>query len=161
MTLHVLPCDFDEACAFVRQHHRHHLPPCGHKFSLSASNEEKIVGVSIVGRPVARLLDDGATLEVIRLATDGTKNACSFLYAASWRATRALGYQKLITYILDTEPGTSLSAAGWKMVAQTQGGSWSRESRPRIDKHPTQGKLRWEKDVPTTNRRASGRKGKA
>jgi hypothetical protein len=144
MKLMVLPCDFDEACAFVRQHHRHHLPPCGHKFSLSATDGEKIVGVAIVGRPVARALDDGATLEVIRLATDGTKNACSFLYAASWRATRALGYQKLITYILDTEPGTSLSAAGWKIVAQTRGGSWSCQSRPRIDKHPTQGKLRWE-----------------
>jgi hypothetical protein len=144
VTLFVLPCDFDEACEFVRQFHRHHRPPVGHKFSLAATDGEKIVGVSIVGRPVARFLDDGQTLEVTRLATDGTKNACSFLYAASWRATRALGYQKLITYILDTEPGISLTAAGWKLVAQTQGGSWSCKSRPRVDKHPLQGKLRWE-----------------
>lgn len=142
--LSVLPCDFDEACAFVRQYHRHHLPPSGHKFSISATDGEKIVGVAMVGWPVARMLHDGMTLEVLRLASDGTKNACSFLYAASWRVTRALGYQKLITYILDTEPGTSLTAAGWRLVAQTRGGSWSRESRPRIDKHPTQGKLRWE-----------------
>jgi len=144
VSLFLLPCDFDEACAFVRQYHRHHLPPVGHKFSLSASDGEKIVGVSIIGRPVSRYLDDGETLEVIRLTTDGTKNACSFLYAASWRAARALGYRKLITYILDTEPGTSLFASGWRCIAQTQGGSWSRETRPRIDKHPTQGKLRWE-----------------
>ncbi len=146
MSLFVLPCDFDEACEFVRQFHRHHNPPIGHKFSLAASDGQKIVGVSVVGRPVSRVLDNGATLEVIRLATDGTKNACSFLYAASWRATRALGYQKLITYILGTEPGTSLSAAGWKCIGQTGGGSWSRLSRPRIDTHPLQGKLRWEKE---------------
>jgi len=144
LTLFVLPCDFDEACAFVRQYHRHHIPPVGHKFSLQATDGKKVVGVAIIGRPSARALDDGTTLEVTRLATDGTKNACSFLYAASWRAARALGYQKLITYILDTEPGTSLTASGWKCVAKTRGGTWSRADRPRIDKHPTQGKLRWE-----------------
>jgi hypothetical protein len=139
-----VPIDFDEACAFVAQHHRHHKPPQGHKFSIAAAMGEKIVGVVIVGRPVSRMMQDGWTLEVTRLATDGTKNACSFLYAAAWRATRAMGYRKLTTCILDTEPGTTLKAAGWRLVGQAGGGSWSVPSRPRVDKHPLQGKLRFE-----------------
>lgn len=140
----IVPIDFDEAVEFVRQFHRHHKPPQGHKFSLGLSDGEKIVGIAIVGRPVARHLQDGFTLEVTRLATDGTKNACSQLYAAAWRATRAMGYQLLITYILDTEPGTSLRAAGWKEVGRINGRSWSCPSRPRVDKHPLQGKLRFQ-----------------
>ena len=144
MKLVTVPIDFDEAVAFVRQYHRHHLPPQGHKFSIGLSDGEKIVGVAIVGRPVARHLQDGFTLEVTRLATDGTKNACSALYGACWRVAREMGYLKLITYILDTEPGTSLRAAGWKEIGRAGGGSWSVPSRPRVDKHPTQGKLRFE-----------------
>lgn len=101
-------------------------------------------GVVMVGRPVARGLDDGLCLEVTRLATDGCPNACSALYAASWRACRALGYRRLITYILDIEPGTSLAAAGWKCVGEVRGRSWSCVSRPRVDKSPLQGKLRFE-----------------
>ena len=160
-----VPVDFDEACAFVTQHHRHHIPPQGHKFSIAAAvmptpeseacdnnciligaheSDRRIVGVVIVGRPVSRMMQDGWTLEVTRLATDGTKNACSFLYAAAWRATRAMGYRKLTTCILDTEPGTTLRAAGWRLVGQAGGGSWSVPSRPRVDKHPLQGKLRFE-----------------
>ena len=145
--LTITPCDLDEANAFVRQHHRHHGKVVGHKFSLAITDGESVRGVAIVGRPVSRRLDDGLTLEVVRLASDGCPNACSALYAASWRATRALGYRRLITYILGTEPGTSLAAAGWRCVAETSGGSWSRESRPRIDKHPLQGKPRWEAPV--------------
>lgn len=143
----VVPCAFDEACAFVSQYHRHHKPPQGHKFSIAASVGQKIVGVVIVGRPTSRFLDDGWTLEVTRLATDGTKNACSFLYAAAWRAARELGYRKLTTCILDTEPGTTLRAAGWKLVGKAGGGSWSVPSRPRVDKHPLQMKLRFEVEV--------------
>ena len=90
------------------------------------------------------ILDNGMTLEVTRCATDGTPNACSFLYAAAWRATKALGFRKLITYILITEPGTSLVAAGWKCLGEAGGGSWSSPSRPTIDKHPLQLKLKWE-----------------
>jgi hypothetical protein len=101
-------------------------------------------GVAIVGRPTARRLDDGLTLEVTRVATDGCQNACSALYAAAWRAARAMGYRKIVTFTLDTEPGTSLRAAGWRVIHQTSGGSWSRENRPRVDKHPLQGKFRWE-----------------
>jgi hypothetical protein len=142
--LFAVPVDFDEACAFVAEHHRHHVPPQGHKYSIAAAQGEKVVGVVIVGRPVSRMMQDGWTLEVTRLATDGTKNACSFLYAAAWRAARAMGFRKLTTCILDTEPGTTLRAAGWRLVGQAGGGAWGREKRPRVDKHPTQGKLRFE-----------------
>ena len=141
------PITFGEACQFIKDHHSHHLPPQGWKFGIAVNDGEKVVGVVTVGRPVARMLDDGWTAEVTRLCTDGTKNACSMLYAACWRAARAIGYRRLITYILDTEPGTSLTAAGWKLVGQTGGGSWSREDRPRVDKHPLQGKLRFERSI--------------
>jgi hypothetical protein len=141
----VVPSELDEANAFVALHHRHHKPVVGHKFSIAISDDLGVVrGVAIVGRPVARMLDDGWTLEVLRLATDGCKNACSALYSAAWRAAREMGFKKLVTYILDSEPGTSLRAAGWKCIGEAGGGSWSRGSRPRVDKHPLQAKLRWE-----------------
>lgn len=105
----------------------------------------------VVGRPVARALDDGWTLEVTRMCTDGTRNACSLLYGAAWRATRALGYHKLMTYTLNTEPGTSLLASGWKLVGQTdpvrrgkKHPGWNSPNRARADDHPLQPKLRWE-----------------
>jgi hypothetical protein len=143
--LQVVPSELAEANAFVEQHHRHHRPVIGHKFSIAVADEGGAVrGVAIIGRPVARMLDDGWTLEVLRLATDGCKNACSALYAAAWRTVREMGFRKLVTYILDTEPGTSLRAAGWKCVGEAGGGSWSRANRPRVDKHPTQSKLRFE-----------------
>jgi hypothetical protein len=134
----------DEANAFVREHHRHHKPVVGHLFSLGAALEGKIVGIAIVGRPVARGRDDGVTAEVTRLATDGTDNACSFLYGASARAAFALGFKRIGTYILASERGKSLSAAGWRQIAEVRGRSWDTPSRPRVDKHPTQGKLLFE-----------------
>src|ERR1700675_963842 len=120
----------DEANAFVTEHHRHHKRVVGHVFSIGAALDGKIVGVAIVGRPVARGRDDGVTAEVTRLATDGTRNACSFLYGASARAAFALGFKRIGTYILASEPGTSLTGAGWRMVGETGGGSWSRGDRP-------------------------------
>ena len=144
MKLRLAPIDFAQAAAFVREHHRHHTPPVGHKFSLAAMVDDKLVGVAIIGRPVARGRDDGLTLEVTRLCTDGTKNACSFLYGAAARATFALGYRRIGTYILKREPGTSLEAAGWKLIGEVRGRSWSCESRPRTDKHPTELKLLFE-----------------
>jgi len=131
------PLTLAEANEFVSQHHRHHKPVVGHKFSIGAANGERIVGVVIVGRPVARMRDDGMTLEVTRLATDGTKDACSFLYGAARRACFALGYKRIGTYILASEPGTSLVAAGWKLIGVAGGGSWNVPSRPRVDKAPT------------------------
>lgn len=142
--LEIVPIFQDEAFAFIEQYHRHHKKPVGSVFQIAMSDGEKIVGVAIVGRPVSRMLNDGWTLEVTRLCTDGTPNACSKLYSASWRVTRELGYRKLITYILNTEPGTSLAAAGWKLIGERGGGSWSVPSRPRVDKHPTQKKLLFE-----------------
>lgn len=100
--------------------------------------------MAIVGRPVARGLQDGWTAEVTRVATDGTPNAPSALYGACWRVARALGYRRLVTYTLATEPGTSLRAAGWRVVGEVRGRSWSCASRPRVDRAPAQEKLRWE-----------------
>lgn len=140
MKLSLAPISFEDASAFVREHHRHHTPPVGHKFSIGAM----AVGVVIVGRPVSRMRDDGQTLEVTRLCTSGHRNACSFLYGAAARAAFALGYRRIGTYVLKSEPGTTLRAAGWKLIAETAGGKWSRSSRRRTDKHPTEPKLLWE-----------------
>ena len=143
----IVPCDLGEANAFVSQYHRHHKPVPGHKFSIAVVAEERVVGVAIVGRPVARHVDDGWTLEVNRVATDGTPNACSALYGAMRRATFALGYRKLVTYTLASESGSSLRGAGWRLIGYAstrEGQGWNRQSRPRVDKHPLQRKLRWE-----------------
>jgi hypothetical protein len=141
----VVPLPLDEANAFVAQHHRHHGRVVGHKFSLGVSTQDgEIHGVAIVSRPVSRRLDNGLTLEITRVATDGAKDACSALYGACRRAAFALGYKRLVTYTLASEGGVSLKAAGYTLVGEAGGGSWSRSSRPRVDKHPTQAKLRWE-----------------
>lgn len=143
-SLFIIPIFQKEAFAFIEQNHRHHKKPVGSIFQIALSNNEKIVGVAIVGRPVARHLQNGFTVEVTRLCTDGTKNACSMLYSACWRAAKELGYRKLITYILNTEPGTSLKASGWKLIGEKGGGSWSVPSRKRVDKHPLQKKILFE-----------------
>ena len=142
--LDAIPLTLSEANELVRRLHRHHPPVVGHKFSIGAVVGGEIVGAAIIGRPVARLLDDGLTLEVTRLATDGTRNACSFLYGRAARATFALGYKRIGTYILASESGASLKAAGWRLIGQAGGGTWNRENRPRIDLAPTQAKLRFE-----------------
>ena len=144
MSLQLQPITYPEACKFIKLHHRHHLPPQGWKFGIAVNDGNKVVGVITVGRPVARMLDDGWTLEVTRSCTDGTPNANSKLYSAAWRATRALGYKKLITYTLQSEPGTSLKAAGWKLVGEAGGGTWNRKRRPRVDTHPVGQKMLWE-----------------
>jgi hypothetical protein len=144
MSLFIQPITFKEACAFIRKHHRHHKPPTGWMFGCAVNDGEKVVGVATVGRPVARMLCDGFTLEVNRLCTDGTPHAASALYGACWRAAKALGYRRLITYILAEEPGTSLRAAGWRNVGLRGGGSWSVPSRPRVDTHPLGQKQLWE-----------------
>lgn len=144
VALELQPIDFDEACAFVAEHHRHHKPPRGHKFSVAVSDGAKVVGVAMVGRPVARNSDDGWTLEVNRVATDGTRNACSMLYRAAWRAASAMGYKRLITYTLPSEGGASLRAAGARLVGEAGGGTWNRRTRNRVDTHPMQLKLLWD-----------------
>lgn len=144
-TLEIVPMTFREACSFISQHHRHHRPPQGMVFAIGVADGDMVVGVATIGRPVARILNDGWTLEVTRLATTGERNACSILYAAAWRAARAMGYRRLITYTLPQEGGASLRGSGWRCLGEAGGGSWSRQSRPRVDTHPTQTKLRWER----------------
>lgn len=144
MKFDIVPLPLDEANEYIRRHHRHHGRVVGHKFSLAVVQGEMIRGVAIVGRPVARGLDDGFTLEITRVATDGAKDACSALYGACRRAAFALGYRKLVTYTLARESGVSLRAAGYRLVGEVRGRSWNCTTRPRVDKHPTQGKLRWE-----------------
>ena len=133
--LEITPISLEEANAFVESHHRHHRPVPGAKFCVSVSNDGKVCGVTIVGRPVARKLDNGWTLEVNRVCTDGTKNACSLLYGAAWRAAKAMGFRRLITYTLPEEGGASLRAAGWALIGERGGGNWNVKTRPRIDTH--------------------------
>lgn len=114
--------DLDVARQFVREHHRHNQPPFGHKFSIACYDGNRLCGVAMVGRPLARMIDDGMTLEIIRNCTDGTYNACSMLYGACVRAAKALGYRKIITYTLESEPGTSLRASGFSIAAEKCGG---------------------------------------
>lgn len=138
------PLTFDKACAFVARFHRHHPPSRGWLFGIAAENEATLVGVITIGRPVARHYQDGYTCEATRCCTDGTKNACSMLYAAGWRAARAMGYRRLITYTLATEPGSLLRATGFRQVHHTRAESWDRPSRPRIDASPAVPKVLWE-----------------
>lgn len=142
--LTVVPITFKAANEFVSAHHRHHRKVVGCKFCVAVSDGEKIVGVGIVGRPVARMADDGFTVEVNRVCTTGEKNACSMIYGAAWRAARALGYLRCITYTLPSEGGASLRASNYKLIGEAGGGKWSRPSREREDNHPTELKLKWE-----------------
>lgn len=131
--LHLVPVRFADACGFVEMWHRHHSPPIGCKFCIGVADDNGVLhGVAIVGRPVARHLDNGLTLEVTRTATDGTSNANSMLYGAAARASFALGYQRLITYTQASESGSSLKGAGWKVIAERKArGGWTCPSRPR------------------------------
>jgi hypothetical protein len=143
----IVPVSYRLACEFIEQHHRHHRPPQGHKFSIGLEHEGSLVGVVCVGRPVSRFLDDGTTAEVTRLCTTGVPNSCSMLYAASSNSAKAMGYRRIITYILETETGASLKASGWKFDVSSEGGSWSSPSRKRNDKHPLIPKQRWAKEL--------------
>lgn len=142
--IEVTPITLREARAYVERNHRHHKAPQGGIFAVAVSDAERVRGVAIVGRTVARMAADGWTAEVTRVCTDGARNACSMLYGAAWRACRAMGYKRLITYTLPSESGASLRGAGWRLIGEAGGGSWNRSTRPRIDTHPTQTKLRWQ-----------------
>lgn len=114
----LVPITLREACAFIAQHHRHNKPPRGWKFGVGLRCGDALVGVATAGRPVARHFDDGLTLEVNRACTDGTRNANSKLYGAVWRAAKAMGYRRCITYTQSDETGASLRAAGWRRVKE-------------------------------------------
>lgn len=145
--LQAVPMDLEGANEFVARHHRHHSAVVGHKFSIGAAMEGELVGVVIIGRPVSRRRDDGETLEVTRLCSTGGKNVCSFLYGAAARATFALGFRRIGTYIRADEPGTTLKAAGWRLIGETPGRSWSVPSRPRKDKTDLIPRLLFEKSL--------------
>lgn len=138
-----------EAAEFVDNFHRHNKAPQGGLFATGVSDGHSLVGVAIVGRPVARALDDGQTAEVVRccVLSSAPRNACSFLYARCWQAAKALGWRRLVTYTLQTESGASLRGAGWRVVAQLparDAGGW--KSRPGREWQSVvgQAKLRWE-----------------
>lgn len=155
MTLEIVPVDLARARRFIAEHHRHNIPPQGHKFSAGLMSDGELVGVVVVGRPVARNLDDGTTLEVTRTCTDGTKNGNSMLYGAAARAAKALGFRRLITYTLAEEPGSSLLASGFYLDADIPGGdSWLRPKRMRYERdlfgnerRPTGPKRRWVREL--------------
>lgn len=127
-----IPMELKDAQAYINKYHRHHQAAHRDKFRIAASDGNNILGVIQVGRPVSRVLDDGKTLEVLRLCTNGGKNVCSFLYSRAARVAKEMGYEKIITYILESERGTSLKSSGWKLEADGVGGSdWNVPSRPR------------------------------
>lgn len=145
-TLRLVPITRDQAVAYLIAHHRHHGRPQGYRYAVGVQVDGQLCGVAMAGRPVSRHLDDGHTIEIVRLATDGTPNACSALYGACWRAARALGYRRAVTYTHATESGASLRASGWRQVAELPPRrSWSAPSRPRAAK-ATDGipRIRWE-----------------
>lgn len=153
--LQIRPITLREANRFVEEHHRHNKPTRGHKFSIACYVGEKLCGVAIAGRPEARRLDDGLTVEICRVCTDGTYNACSILYGACARVARDMGYKRVITYTLISESGTSLRASGFINCGEAGGVSWDRPSRPREvtqttlygeeRKYSAEKKVRWEK----------------
>lgn len=156
--LELTPITLREANAFVQSYHRHHKPSQGHKFSIGAMEDGHLVGVAICGRPVSRRMDDGFTLEVNRLCTDGTKNACSILYGAAYRAAKAMGYHRVITYILESEPGTSLKAAGYLCEGRAGGLEWNGERKPKSEnQYPHEMKTRWVKNIKQQEEKMNGR----
>ena len=145
MNYEVIPISFRYACNIVSLFHRHHKPPQGHKFSLGLEVEGKMAAIVIVGRPVARGLDDGRTLEITRICVieDGIKNCVSILLGAVCKAAKAMGYQRIVTYILEGEHGSSLKASNFQIDGMVHGRTWSCESRPRQDNHPLDNKVRY------------------
>ena len=128
--------ELSEANAYVTEHHRHHKAVRGHRFSLACYADGRRCGVANVGRPRSRRIDQHTTVEVLRLCTDGTRNTCSKLYGACRRAAKALGYDRLITYILENEDGASLRASGFSYCYTNRGGSWNQPGRPRTVQAP-------------------------
>jgi hypothetical protein len=157
MSLRLVPVTLERARGFIQDHHRHNIPPHKWKFGVGVANDTGLVGVAVVARPVSRLLqtNDPLCLEVIRTCTDGTQNANSMLYGAASRASKALGYERLYTYTLAEEPGTSLKATGWVVDAELRPRpTWDTPSRRRSqlddqgnDRRPPGAKVRWRKDL--------------
>ncbi len=136
--LKVKPIDLKTANRYVEENHRHNGKVLIHRFSIAVYDDDRLCGVAICGNPLARKLDDGKTIEVRRVCTDGTKNACSILYGRCARIAKEMGWERIITYLLETESGVSLRASGWQIEAEGVGGkSWDVQSRPRMVKEQT------------------------
>lgn len=145
MSLEIRPITFRQACDFIQEHHRHHKPTVGCKFCIGLFDDnENMVGCAVCGRPVSRHLDDGLTVEINRLCTDGTKNACSILYGAACRTAKAMGYRKAVTYILESENGASLRASNFVCEGSAGGTHWTGK-RNRGQDIPAEMKTRWVK----------------
>ncbi len=143
--MQAVPIHIKEANAFIAKYHRHSLPTVGGKFAVGAMRHGQLVGVAVAGRPVARPLDDGRTIEVLRVCTDGTPNCCSFLYARVAKIARLFGYTRVITYTLEEEGGASLRAVGGRVVGRVGAREWSAPNRPRRSQAVyRKKKLRWE-----------------
>lgn len=141
--LRIRPINLKEANEFVAKYHRHHKPSIRHKFSVACYDGDRLCGVAVCGRPVSRFLDNGLILEINRLCTDGTYNACSKLYGACRRIAKDMGYAKIITYILESEPGASLKASGYICEGRAGGIMWTGERSGRDNGVPKELKTRW------------------
>lgn len=143
--MEIRPITFKTACEYVDRYHRHHKPTVGCKFCIGVFDIDGTMhGCSICGRPVSRYYDDGFTLEINRVCTDGTYNACSMLYGASCRVAKAMGYKKIITYILKSENGASLKASNFICEGEAGGTHWT-GARNKNQSIPAEMKIRWAK----------------
>ena len=144
MRMNIRPITFRQASDFINKYHRHHKATVGHKFSIGLFDEDQLVGCAVCGRPVSRHLDDGVTCEINRLCTDGTKNACSMLYGACCRIAKEMGYERIITYILESENGASLKASNFVCDGVAGGTHWTGERNKGLN-IPNEMKTRWSK----------------
>lgn len=140
----IIPLSLKQANEFVTVHHRHHKAVAGCKFCIGLEQDDKLIGVAICGRPVSRYFDDGKTLEINRLCTNGTYNACSKLYGACTRIAKEMGYSKVITYILESENGASLKASNFICEGKAGGKIWT-GTRKCDNGVPREYKQRWVK----------------
>lgn len=140
--MEIRPVTLRQAAEFISDHHRHHKAPVGCKFAIGCYECEKMVGCAVCGRPVSRYLDNGLTCEITRLCTDGTYNACSMLYGACCRIAKAMGYKKVVTYILQSENGASLKASGFVCEGEAGGLEWTGKRGTGKD-GPREMKTRW------------------
>ena len=159
MKLKLIPLTLKAANDLISRLHRHHKPVVGHRFSIGVEKDGECVGAAVTGRPVARATEQYSTAEVTRLVTDGTPHVCSKLYSACARAAEAMGYDRIQTFILDSEPGTSLRASGWYRITAdgemcecedgcklctTEGRDWNTPARGgRRTDQPMVNKQRW------------------
>ena len=150
--LSIKPIHLSPAREYVKEHHRHNIPPVGGKFAVSCFDGDRLCGVAICGRPTARRLDNGETLEIYRNCTDGTKNACTKLYGACLRIAKAMGYERVITYTLKSENGSSLKAANFTFSGTAGGIAWTGARKKDYYISPEEMKNRWEYDFQKQDR---------